>query len=510
MKSIVELAVTHYNAGRLKEAELVATSALEVVDVGERADMLNLLGMVAFHRGDQSKAVGLICDAIRLSPAVPDYHLNLGNLHGCDRRPNQALECFAKALRLEPTCHEAYNGIGVTLSTSGRIDEAEVAFRHAIGLRPDYAEAHNHLGAVLQAQGRIDEAIACLREASRLRPEYAEAHFNLGMALLLTGDFATGLPEYEWRRRQPRRPGTTVRTRPLWDGSDPRGRTIAIHCEEGLGDMIQFARYAEALQEMGARVIMECPPAMLGLLTHVAGVDNIIPTGTPLPEHDWHAPVMSLPHLLNTTLGTIPQRVPYIVLDVAFVEAWRRRLADVEGLRVGVCWEGSNDNAFLGRHFPPTLLALLGNLPGVRLISLQKGAGAARTGELSALAPIIEFPLLDHVPGGAFVDTAALIANLDLVVTCDTSIAHLAGALGAPVWVALPFAPDWRWLREREDSPWYPTMRLFRQPSRGDWQAVFDRMTIELQSRLHESASNHNHGSNIPGRVVGQDLHPAD
>jgi hypothetical protein len=274
----------------------------------------------------------------------------------------------------------------------------------------------------------------------------------------------------------------------MWDRSDPCGTSIVLFCEEGLGDLFQFIRYAKLLAGKGAEIIVECPPAMREVLAGATGVSRVVPVGEPLPRHDWHAPVMSLPWIMNTTLDTIPQVVPYLKPDGRRLEQWGRRLRDVPEFRVGVCWQGSNVSSFLGRHFHPRLLRPIAAVPGVTLVSLQKGPGAEllhNSGrEAESPPPVVELDGLDASTNSAFADTAAVISGLDLVVTSDTSMAHLAGAMGAPVWVALPFAADWRWLLDRRDSPWYPSMRLFRQPIRGDWPSVFAEMASELRARL--------------------------
>jgi Flp pilus assembly protein TadD len=477
----VREAAAHFGAGRLEAARRACDAALPTLSGSGRAAALNLRGMIAFRRREIEAARALLAEAVSLRPDVADYQLNLGNIYGCCEMPAEAIACFDAALRLEPACHEACNGRGVTLATLGDIDGAEEAFRQAVRLRPDFAEAHNHLGAVLQSQGSLDDSIRHLRQACGLRPDYADPHFYLGMALLLQGDFEAGLPEYEWRRRR-KPPLSEVGVVPMWDGSNPRGTSIVLYCEEGLGDMFQFIRYARVLSERGAEVVVECPPKMRTVLTGATGVGRVVPVGEPLPAHDWHAPVMSLPWITGTTLDTIPLGVPYLKPQGSRVEQWRRRVDSVPGFRVGICWQGSNSSLFLGRHFHPSLLRPLAELPGVTLVSLQTGSGAELLKSTCGLPSVVQFDDLD-AGGDAFADTAALIPSLDLVITSDTSIAHLAGALGAPVWVALPWAADWRWLLERRDSPWYPSMRLFRQPRRGEWTAVFAEMADELGAR---------------------------
>jgi hypothetical protein len=339
------------------------------------------------------------------------------------------------------------------------------------------------MGIVLLRAGRPADALACHAEAVRLQPDFAVAHLNRGMALLALGDLAQGWAEYEWRWPALKLPRPTIPA-PAWDGADPAGRRLLLWAEQGLGDTLQFIRYAGELRARGAEVLFRCPTPLVRLLARTPGISRLIPEDDPVPACDGHAPLVSLPGLLGTrTPEDIPASVPYVHPDPALVSAWAEHVRAIPGFRVGVCWQGSPTNPEdRRRSFGPAPLAPLAAVPGVTLISLQKGEGAGRRTEVAGQFPIRALDGLDE-ESGPFMDTAAVMRHLDLVVTCDSAIAHLAGALGVPVWVALPHAADWRWLTGRADSPWYPTARLFRQRVPGDWADVFGRMAEELTSR---------------------------
>ena len=353
----------------------------------------------------------------------------------------------------------------------------------AIGLKPDYAEAHNNLGATLQKQCEFDEAMAGYDRAIELKPDYAEAHFNRSLLLLLTGNFKEGWPEYEWRLRKKDNYCLNIQ-QPRWDGSPLNGRNILVHAEQGYGDAIQFARYLPLVKAKGGNVILECRKVLTRLLKGVAGVDKI---SEPLSDKsqniqfDLHVPLLSLPGIFNTTLDTIPSDVPYIKPDPELVSQWNVKLGRNGDFKIGIVWAGSKTyKNNLSRSCLLSDFVSLAKIPGVTFCSLQKESASKEA---------------HNPPGGMkitnldkglndFADTAAVIANLDLVISVDTAVVHLAGAIGKPVWTLLPFAPDWRWLLNRDDSPWYPSMRLFRQTKPNDWDGVFEQVKDALLKKL--------------------------
>jgi hypothetical protein len=312
-----------------------------------------------------------------------------------------------------------------------------------------------------------------------LKQEASEAHFGLAAALLLQGRFAEGWPEYEWRLKGKDQPKRDLRS-PAWDGSDLNGRSILLLTEQGMGDTLQFIRYAKIVKERGGVVTLGCPEPLIRLLSSCPYLDRV---ASELSQEgfDCHAQLMSLPRLLGTTLETIPAEVPYLSADPSLIESWRQRLAAYPGLKIGINWQGNPKYAGdRQRSIPLAHYEPLARVSGVTLISLQMGFGTEQIAQVADRFQVVTLgDDVDHT-AGAFMDTAAVMKCLDLIITSDTSTPHLAGALGVPVWMATPFSPDWRWFLSREDSPWYPTMRLFRQPSRGDWDSVFVRMAEDL------------------------------
>jgi tetratricopeptide (TPR) repeat protein len=481
-----DLARAHYNLGvalaqqgKFDEAAARLEEALRLQP--DYAQAHYALGNVRGNQGKKDEALACYREALRLKPDYGDAYNNYGLALAEARRPAEAAVVLRQAVRLLPRAAEAHNNLGLALAEIGRFAEAEECYDEALRLNPRYAEAHNNLGSTYKEQGRLEEALASYQLALWLNPESASTHWNQALALLQKGDFEAGWREYEWRWKRPKaRPRSFPQ--PTWDGSPPAGRTLLLWMEQGLGDMLMFIRYAELLQQQGATVIVECPACLHLLFARCRGIDRLVAEGTPLPDFDAHIPLLGLPHRLHTTLATVPAAVPYLFADQGRVERWRKELAPQDGFRIGITWQGNRHHQWDHfRSFPVTQFAPLARLPSVRLISLQKGHGAEQLKQLGNRFPVIELESEQDADTAAFMDTAAIMKNLDLVVTTDTAIAHLAGGLGVPVWVALSAVNDWRWLRGRDDSPWYPTLRLFRQARLGDWDGVFERMAAEVQ-----------------------------
>ena len=515
VQQALELATRHFDAGRLREAELIFRQILSAQPAHPEA--LRMLGLVAHHAGQHAAAAELIGRAIALNPNAPDYRGNLGVVlasqgrlddaidafrQGLAMRPNdpqgmtnlanalqgtgalaEAISLYRKALALRPELPQAWYNLGRAHHESGQFASAIESYDRVLRLQPAYPDAHYNLGNALKESGRLDEAVAAYRQALSIRPHHAEARWNLGLLLLAQGDFENGWPAYEARRQIPHLWGNLKFDSPLWDGGELGGRRILLRAEQGLGDTIQFIRYAPMVAARGGRVLLQCQPELLRLMEGQTGVDRVVSFAEPPPGHDVYCPLLSLPGRFGTTLATIPAPVPYVFADVECVGEWKRRLAQgPHALRVGLNWAGNPfPPANLKRSMPLSVMAPLGKVAGVQFHNLQKGAAAAEAGKpppgLQLVNPSTELNDL--------ADTAGLIANLNLVITCDTSVAHLAGAMGKPVWVALPFAADWRWLLGRADSPWYPTMRLFRQPSPGDWESPMRQMAKALDAICH-------------------------
>jgi len=357
-----------------------------------------------------------------------------------------------------------------------RPTEALPMFQTALRLHPQEVETLNNLGAAHLSLGQIDEAIATYQLAIALKPQFAEAHFNLGVALLLSGDLDRGWREYAWRARSPLEP----KNKPRWDGSSLAGKTILLYPEQGMGDTIQFIRFASVLKDRGAHVLFGCPEPLIRLLQTCAGIDELLPDRAPLPPFDCYAPLLSLPGLLGVNLTTIPASVPYLSALPDLVNSWRAKLSHLKGFRVGIAWQGNpKHKGDRHRSMPLAQFEALARIEGVQLISLQQGFGSEQIAQLND-----RFAVYDPGVLVDFMDSAALMSNLDLIVTVDTAIAHLAGALGLPTWVALPRVPDWRWLLNRDDSPWYPTLRLFRQEQSGEWAPTLARIAANLKQQI--------------------------
>ncbi|MBF0326317.1 MAG: tetratricopeptide repeat protein [Alphaproteobacteria bacterium] len=421
------------------------------------------LGAACLELGLDAEAEAACRRALAMVPTMAVARINLGLTLARTGRQAEAEAALRQAAADDPRSDAHYN-LGCMLSASGCLDMAVGAFQAQLATVPHHALSANNLGVALRGLNRVSEAETVLRRALALAPDSAEARFNLALTLLVGGQLTAGWPEYEarWGLKAWATVGL-MRARPQWRGQPAEGQRILIHAEQGLGDTIQFVRYVPRVAALGAKVVLEVQPELVTLLQGLLPFAEIIGRGTPCDYH-LHCPLLSLPGIFQTNLDTIPAERPYVTADPARIEPWRRRLASQRGRRVGLVWAGSADNTNdRNRSLSLAALAPLLNRPGIRWFSLQKGrAEAAGDPRLIDLGP----DLTD------FAETAALVSLLDLVITVDTSVAHLAGAMGKDVRVMLPFAPDWRWLLDRTDSPWYPTMRLFRQPASGDWDSV--------------------------------------
>lgn len=473
------------NQARHAEAEAAFRRCLQL-----KPDHVVALVNLGFVVGEQERldeAKACYEQVLKLRPDLPEAHHNLGNVLREQGQHDRALACFAEALRLRPDYAKAFINRGIALVALGRLDEAIRDLDAGVRLEPNLADAHTSLGAALSVVQRFDEALAHYERALELNPNHAETAWNQSLIWLLQGDYARGWPAYEWRWRCKRTTVMPTFAQPRWDGSPLDGRTILLYGEQGLGDVLHFVRYAPLLKARGARVIVQCQNALLKLLARTPGIDQLVGWGHPPPAYDVYVPMMSVPALFHTTLETIPADIPYIFPDPDLVAHWRRHLAPVRGFRVGIAWQGSPRHAW-DRHRSVSLEQFepLARIPGVQLISLQKGPGSEQLRALGGRFPVVSLgDLLDEV-SGPFQDTAAVLANLDLVIAVDSAIAHLAGGMGVPAWVALAYTPDWRWLLGREDSLWYPTLRLFRQTRLGDWPGLFQQMAGELQRHAAE------------------------
>lgn len=394
-------------------------------------------------------------------------------------RYDAAAEVLRRLVHEHPQLAEGQCNLGVALHELERLDEAVACYRHAIELKPDYFAAHNNLARALRDQGHVTESIREYEEVLARDAQNADAHFGLAFSCLLAGDYPRGWREYEWRWQASNAGARPPEfERPPWEGQPPAGRTLLVYTEQGAGDAIQFARFIPRLAALGAQVIVQCPSALKDLLATVEGVSAVVGQDETLPSFDYHVAIMSLPYRLGVDLEAVATAVPYLAAPPGTSVAlpWQ---AGEDVLKVGVVWTGSalhvNNRK---RSLPPHWLARWA-MPGVRLVSLQLPQGLTPD-----YLPPDDLALVDVGTGlTSYAATAAVVQQLDLVITVDTSVAHLAGALGRPVWLLLAHAPDWRWLLGRDDSSWYPSMRLFRQPAAGDWESVVERVRAALAER---------------------------
>jgi tetratricopeptide (TPR) repeat protein len=477
-----DLPDAHNNLGNLlvdlgRPDEAVACYRRSVALRPDYPEAHNNLGAALRELGRLDEAILCYRKALAFQPNFAAAHNNLGIVLRRLGRLDEAVACCRGAIALKTDMPDAHDALGTALADQGKLDEAAACYQQALALRPDHPLAHDNLGTVRKEQGRLDDAIDCFRTATALRPEFPNAHHNLAIALLARGDMAEGWLEYEWRwRTAALAPFRRDFPQPRWRGEPAEGRTLLIHAEQGLGDSIQFCRYASLAAARGLHVVMEVQKPLVRLLRALPDVDRIVTRGEePLPSFDLHCPMQSLPLAFATTIATIPSARSYLRADRAQAAAWQARLDAVgrPGLRVGLAWAGNP--AMIRDHqrsLAPHQLAPLFPLPGVHFVSLQKDGPRAAPD-----APITDF----MAEMEDFAETAALIAALDLVISVDTAVAHLAAALGKPVWLLDRFDPDWRWLLGRRDSPWYPSLRLYRQPRPGSWDEILAEVTSDLR-----------------------------
>jgi Flp pilus assembly protein TadD len=488
------LGMTLHELGRPGEAEACYQEALRLKP--DFAEAFNNLGNALFALGRPDEAETSCRRAVSFEPTLAEAHANLGIALAAQGRAAEAERSYREALRLRPERPAVSNNLGATLSLLGRPAEAAICFRDAVRLQPDFADAQSNLAFALCDLRRPAEAQAAAREAIRLQPEFADAHNNLSYALLLEGRMEEGWAEYEWRwKTKNMAAGARAFRAPLWTGQPIGERTILLHAEQGMGDTLQFCRYAPMI-EPRARVVLEVQAPLARLVLRLPGIAQVVLRGEPLPPFDLHCPLLSLPRAFRTTVCTVPATAPYLSAYPEAAAVWKDRLAKLPfGLKVGLVWAGepragSPDLTAIDarRSIALEALAPLAEVAGVIFISLQKGGPAVQ-----AASPPSGMILVDFTAElGDFADTAALVENLDLVISVDTSVAHLAGAMGKPVWLLNRFDSCWRWLLDRDDSPWYPTLRQFRQGAPGDWTSPI----VAVQSALARlAAANRDHVS---------------
>jgi len=494
-------------------------------------------GIALLHLGQFERAVWNLEQAVRLEPNDAFAHGDLGIALGRVNRNQEALRCFDRALALVPTAFDMHFHRGVVLIQLERPADGLAAFERALALDGNSVEALNNRGVALVQLSRPEEAVQSFARAALCRPDYSESYTNAGNTLkglkryrealenfdralsikpddvmtiwskaltkLTLGEFREGWPLYESRLKLSHlQPLQRRFSAPRWSGAESvEHKIVLVHAEQGLGDTVQFCRYVKLLEARGARVVLEVQPVLRTLLGSLKIQGSLVSHGEPLPAFDLVCPLLSLPLAFRTEIDQIPGGVPYLNVDEAAARAWKQRLSSMPGLKVGLNWQGNAATEkqpwLRGRSFALGEAAGLAHLAEVSLISLQKGEGSEQRETVPFKSRLAQFTDPRDMGPEEFADSAALVTALDLVITSDTAMAHVAGALGVPVWVILQFESDWRWMSAREDSPWYPTMRLFRQRSAGDWKEVFERVADELrvlaasQHRFHAPAHHH-------------------
>jgi len=501
-------AIGHFGAGRLAEAAASLQPALTLRP--KLAQALHLLGVIALKEGRADEAVRLIGQAIMLDDRMPTYHNSLGQAHRARGAKAEAIACYERALSIQPKFGPAHGNLaqvlvegdpavavdyyrhlvaalpqnalarsnfGYMVERTGQTEAAVAIYRDALALDPNQPVALGNLGVALADLGRIDEAMACYRQALELDPTSADAHNGLGLALLLKGDYAAAWPHHEHRPRD----WVGEFTIPRWQGEPLQGQRILLHAEQGMGDTLQFVRYVPLVAARGARVVLATAPALAPLFEGMAGVEELVTGKRPPGDLAWHCPLMSLPLAFGTTRDTIPGPWPYLRAPAGRLAPWRKRVGGKGAFKVGLVWQGQPKlRRDRDRSLPAAALAPLAGIAGVRYYALQKTPTGSGFADLPAA-----LGATDLAEGFSdYAETAAALMALDLVVTVDTSVAHLAGALGRPVWLLISKVPDWRWGEAGSDSPWYPSVRLFRQRVAGRWDDVIAEVAHALVERL--------------------------
>ena len=538
---MLQEALEHHQAGRIDQAELFYEEILGLSP--ENLDALHFLGLIAYQNQDYDTAISLIMKAININPKNPVFFRHLGQIFQKQNKWDQAKDSYQQAIKINPKYIEAYNNLGGLFHLRKKLDQAINLFQKSISLNsnvasthyilgklfgekgnspralksyqmalyccPDLVEGHNNLGRVLKRKNQLDAAIVefgkaieanpryvraynnlgatlvekkRLEEATRyfekalsINPNFADAHFNLAIALLLQGKLTAGWEKYEWRWDSIQKSQKRDFKQLLWDGTSLKGNTILVHTEQGFGDAIQFIRYVDLLCDLDATVIVECQAELKPLFESIGRIDKLVTEGEKTPNFDVHAPLLSLPHIFGTTLKTIPARIPYLFPGTKTNSIFLSN--NKHAFKIGIAWAGNSEH--VNDHNRSIDLKRFGCLLDIRnceFFSLQVG-DHSKDIKLHGYSQIIKDL------GKQFTDfhhTASAILQLDLVISVDTAVAHLAGALGKPVWTLLPFVPDWRWMLDRSDSPWYPSMTLFRQKEIGNWSPVFQQLKLVL------------------------------
>ncbi|HLC07169.1 MAG TPA: tetratricopeptide repeat protein [Candidatus Babeliales bacterium] len=423
-----------------------------------------------------------------IEPKNGDARILLARLYNDKHFFNQSIDIITEGLELEPDHINLRFELGNTYNLVNRLDESLAIYQYLDRLIPNNPSILYNIGFTFKKMGLLAESLPYYNRTLELNPDHSEAIFSRGLAYLVIGDFEKGWHGYEWRYSRPSQGSLRSYDAPRWDGSDLHGKTILIHAEQGLGDTFQFIRYAKLVKEKNGIVIAAVQKPLITIMKLCKYIDQVISVDETPPHFDVHSPIMSLPYALKTTLDTIPDEIPYLYANEKLVTDWKQKLAADKNFKIGICWQGNDNYAtpllratVAQKSIHPKQYAPICEVPGVSVYSLQKTTGTDQLNDLPSHIKIITFEGDFDQSNGRFMDTAAVIKNLDLVITVDTSISHLASALGTPTWVMLPNPADWRWMLNRTDSPWYPkVLRLFKQPTPGDWETMILEVAEEL------------------------------
>ncbi|WP_321494917.1 tetratricopeptide repeat-containing glycosyltransferase family protein [uncultured Desulfobacter sp.] len=482
--TLLRTGIASHASGRLKEAEQFYRQVL--AQVPDHPDANNFMGVLAYNVGKNDLAIAYIRKAIERMPLNSGCFNNMGNVFQQQEKYRESVKWYEMSVRIKPANKMAHNNIAVAYLNLGILDKALASVKAAIDIDPEYAEAHSNHGEILRAMGDNDGALVAINKAISLSADMVSANWNRALIWLSQGNFQDGWPAYEWRWRRPTTRSRVFAHGTAWQGQDVKGKVLFVYEEQGLGDTLQFIRYLPKLQALGARVVFETGTSLIRLVADNRLYDRLLVAlksvdTRPVDRFDFHVPLLSLPHLLKTKIDTIPDTIPYLKADPALCRVWKNRISGDNSFKIGLVWAGRPDHKNdVNRSIHLSLFETLGKIEGASFYSLQKEKHEKWT-NMEGLT-LFEKDLGPEISD--FADTAAIIENMDLVISVDTSVVHLAGALGKPVWTLLPFSADFRWLLEREDSPWYPTMRLFRQTCAGEWMPVMQRVQQALAEKM--------------------------
>jgi tetratricopeptide (TPR) repeat protein len=487
--SLHRLGVSAYQEN---DFETALKLVLEAIKIDSKPEYYNTFGVILSEAGNEQGAIKAYRKAIELNNDYASAYCNLGNCLQKQNKYAESIEYYEQAISISPDYPDAYNGLAVSLYRLGNYDDAIKNCRKAIELKEDYAQAYNTLAAVLEMLQMYDEAIECYNKTVEYAPDYVEAYCSRGILHLRHGQFAKGWDDYQWRLKTEKVKGTLQYDKPWWQGEDFQGKTLLVQSEQGFGDSMQFVRYLPMVKDRGGTVILAEKSELIDLFRNLEGIDDIVDIrqlATGGVKYDLYAPLLNLPCIFNTDIDSIPARIPYLFADESKVTHWRGTIG-TDAFNVGIVWAGdpihTNDH---NRSCTIDNFTGLAKLENVKIFSLQKGP---------QLDQIKDWPSDIEQIGDLgqkfndFSDTAAAIENMDLIISVDTSVIHLAGAMGKTAWLVIPYESDWRWMLNRQDSPWYSTVRIFRQIQPGDWDDVFQRVAEQLKILIEKQMVTNN------------------